>query len=42
MEDIQANIIAGTQAVHLEELNRAIGTLESELVDFRGEKLNSI
>lgn len=41
MEAIQANIIAEIQAVHLDvkkELKEAIGTLQSELVGFRGEE----
>ena len=48
MDAIQANIIAEIQAVRLDvkkELNKAMGTLKSELVDFREEvstKLNGI
>lgn len=48
MEAIQAKIIADIQAVLVDvkkDLNEAIGTLKSELVDFRGEmcaKLNGI
>lgn len=47
METIHANIIAEIQAVRLyvkNKLNDAIGTLKSELVDFRGvnAKLNGI
>lgn len=48
MEAIQTNIIAEIQAVRLDvkkELKEAIGTLKSELMDFRGEvnaKLNGI
>lgn len=48
MEAVQAKIIAEIQAVRVDvkkEFNEALGTLKSELVDFRGEistKLNGI